>query len=86
MGPLLLGILCATLLCYWLGARFYGRFVERSLGVDASRPTAAVLKNDGKDFLPTKSYVLFAHHFAAIAGAGRLWVPRWLSSTATYRR
>jgi len=75
MGSLLLGILCATLLCYWLGARYYSRFIERALGVDSSRPTAAVLKNDGSDFLPTKSYILFAHHFAAIAGAGPIVGP-----------
>jgi carbon starvation protein len=43
--------------------------------VDPSRPTAAVLKNDGSDFLPTKSYILFAHHFAAIAGAGPIVGP-----------
>ena len=75
MGSLLLGILFASLLCYWLGARFYSRFLERALGVDPCRPTAAVLKNDGTDFLPTKSYILFAHHFAAIAGAGPIVGP-----------
>ena len=75
MGFLLLGILGTTLLCFWLGARFYRTYIERALGVDASRPTAAVLKNDGADFLPTKSYILFAHHFAAIAGAGPIVGP-----------
>ena len=75
MGSLLLGILCATLLCYWLGVRFYSRFIERALGVDSSRQTAAVSKNDGTDFLPTKPYILFAHHFAAIAGAGPIVGP-----------
>ena len=70
-----MGVLCGALLCYWLAARFCGAFLEHTLGVDARRPTAAIVKNDGKDFIPAKPYVLFAHHFAAIAGAGPIVGP-----------
>lgn len=75
MGPLIVGILLGALLCYWLAERFYGSFLERALGVDPSRQTPAVSKNDGRDFVPAKPYVLFAHHFAAIAGAGPIVGP-----------
>jgi carbon starvation protein len=75
MGPILVSILLAALLCYWLADRFYGSFLERALGVDAGRQTPAVAKNDGRDFVPAKPYVLFAHHFAAIAGAGPIVGP-----------
>ena len=58
-----------------MALQFYAPLLERLLGVNGAHPTAAVLKNDGKDFLPTKPYVLFAHHFAAIAGAGPIVGP-----------
>jgi carbon starvation protein len=72
---MILSILGGVLFCYWVALRFYAPLLERLLGVDGAHPTAAVLKKDGKDFLPTKSYVLFAHHFAAIAGAGPIVGP-----------
>lgn len=75
VGAILLTILIGTLLCYWLAERFYGSFLERALGVDAKKQTPAVSKNDGRDFVPAKPYVLFAHHFAAIAGAGPIVGP-----------
>lgn len=75
MGLILVSILLGALLCYWLADRFYGSFLERALGVDAARQTPAVAKNDGRDFVPAKPYVLFAHHFAAIAGAGPIVGP-----------
>ena len=75
MGLLLLGIICGALICYWIGIRFYRGFVARSLGIDETRETPAIRKNDGKDFVPAKVYVLFAHHFAAIAGAGPIVGP-----------
>ena len=65
----------AALICYILGYRFYGRFIARSIGDDAKRPTPAVEINDGKDFIPTRSSVLFAHHYATIAGAGPIVGP-----------
>ena len=56
--------------------RFYSTFIaEKALGLDDSRPTPAVRRNDGLDYVPTDKYVLFGHHFAAIAGAGPLVGP-----------
>ena len=45
---------------------------NRVLGLDPTRATPAVLRNDGLDYVPTNKHVLFGHHFAAIAGAGPL--------------
>ncbi|MCC6912102.1 MAG: carbon starvation protein A [Rhodospirillaceae bacterium] len=59
-----------------IGYRFDSAYVANTvLGVDPNRPTPAVLKNDGLDYVPTNKYVLFGHHFAAIAGAGPLVGP-----------
>jgi len=56
--------------------RFYGAFLaEKVLRLDASRPTPAVTKADGRDFVKTNRFVLFGHHFAAIAAAGPLIGP-----------
>jgi len=75
VGSILLTILAGAFLCYWLAERFYGSFLERALGVDSKNRTAAVSRSDGRDFVPAKPYVLFAHHFAAIAGAGPIVGP-----------
>lgn len=58
-----------------LGYRFYSRFIARSIGETAGRPTPAVEINDGKDFVPTRPSVLFAHHYSTIAGAGPIVGP-----------
>jgi len=58
-----------------LGSRFYGRFIARRLGIDPARPTPAVTQPDGRDYVPTRVPVLFAHHFSAIAGAGPILGP-----------
>jgi carbon starvation protein len=60
---------------FLLGSRFYAAIVVKSYGIDPARPTPAVEKNDGRDFVPTKTHVLFAHHFSAIAGAGPIIGP-----------
>ncbi len=57
------------------GGRFYSRFLARSIGEDVSRMTPAVAKADGRDFVPTPTPVVFAHHFASIAGAGPIVGP-----------
>src|SRR3954467_15535568 len=63
---------CTALLAY----RFYSLFIARTvLELDPRRPTPAVRYNDGLDYVPTNKYVLFGHHFAAIAGAGPLVGP-----------
>lgn len=70
-----LTVLIIAVACYWAGSRFYGSRLERLLGVSPEQPTPAVRVNDGRDYVPAKPYVLFAHHFAAIAGAGPIVGP-----------
>ena len=61
---------------YVLALRFYGRFVARRvLQLNDDRITPAHRLNDGTNFYPANKYVLFGHHFAAIAGAGPLLGP-----------
>jgi len=61
---------------YALAFRFYGRFLARTvIGLDDRRVTPAHRLNDGTNFHPTHRWVLFGHHFAAIAGAGPLLGP-----------
>jgi carbon starvation protein len=69
---LVIAAVCSYLIAY----RFYSLFIaKRVLRVDPARPTPAVRRNDGLDYVPTDKYVLFGHHFAAIAGAGPLVGP-----------
>src|SRR6266568_764787 len=69
-------LVIAALCIYFIAYRFYALFIaEKVLGVDPSRPTPAHRHNDGLDYVPTNRYVLYGHHFAAIAGAGPLVGP-----------
>jgi len=69
-------LVIAAVCVYFIAYRFYALFIaEKVLGVDPSRPTPAQRHNDGLDYVPTNQYVLFGHHFAAIAGAGPLVGP-----------
>ncbi len=63
--------------CFFtLAYRFYGAFLAaKVLSLDDRRITPAFRLNDGKNFYPTNKWVLFGHHFAAIAGAGPLIGP-----------
>ncbi len=71
-----LWLVVAALCTYFLAYRFYGLFIaETVLRVDPTRATPAMRYNDGLDYVPTNRYVLFGHHFAAIAGAGPLVGP-----------
>jgi len=71
-----LWLVVAAVCSYFVAYRFYGLFIASAvLGADGSRPTPAVRRNDGLDYVPTNKYVLFGHHFAAIAGAGPLVGP-----------
>ncbi|BBA34196.1 carbon starvation protein CstA [Methylocaldum marinum] len=66
----------AAVCVYALGYRFYSAFVAaRVLGLDGTRATPAERFNDGRDFVPTNRWVVFGHHFAAIAGPGPLIGP-----------
>jgi len=61
---------------YALGYRFYSRFIaSRVLELDDRRATPAERLEDGRDFVPTNKWVVFGHHFAAIAGPGPLVGP-----------
>ena len=69
-------LVIAALCIYAIGYRFYALFIANTvLGVNAARQTPAYRHNDGLDYVPTNQYVLFGHHFAAIAGAGPLVGP-----------
>ncbi|HSD39839.1 MAG TPA: carbon starvation CstA family protein [Rhodocyclaceae bacterium] len=66
----------AAVACYSIAYRFYSKFIaERVFELDDRRPTPAIRRNDGLDYVPTDKWVLFGHHFAAIAGAGPLVGP-----------
>ncbi len=69
-------LVIAAVCVYLISYRFYALFVAKKvLGIDPSRQTPAYRHNDGLDYVPTNKYVLFGHHFAAIAGAGPLVGP-----------
>ncbi len=69
-------LLIAALGVFALGYRFYGLFIAKNvLQIDGSIPTPALVKADGRDFVATNRYMLFGHHFAAIAAAGPLLGP-----------
>ncbi len=69
-------LVIAAVCVYLIAYRYYALFVARKvLGIDPSRTTPAYRHNDGLDYVPTNKYVLFGHHFAAIAGAGPLVGP-----------
>ena len=68
-------VLAATC-CYLVAYRCYSRFIAaRVLTLDDTRATPAERHDDGRDFVPTNKWVLFGHHFAAIAGPGPLVGP-----------
>ena len=69
-------LVSAALCVYLIAYRFYSKYIaERVLRLDDSRPTPAVRHDDGMDYVPTNKWVLYGHHFAAIAGAGPLVGP-----------
>ena len=69
-------LVTAALSVYFIAYRFYSKYIaERVLRLDDTRPTPAVRHNDAMDYVPTNKWVLYGHHFAAIAGAGPLVGP-----------
>ncbi len=69
-------VVAAAVCVYLIAYRFYSKFIsEKVLVLDGARQTPAYKFNDGLDYVPTNRYVLFGHHFAAIAGAGPLVGP-----------
>lgn len=71
----ILFLLIITLAAFYVGIRFYARFISRQIGSDDTSPTPSVSLNDGIDYVPTRPYILFAHHFSTIAGAGPIIGP-----------
>jgi len=71
-----LWIVTAAVCAYLLGYRFYAAWIAaRVLSVDSSRATPAERHDNGRDFVPTHRWIVFGHHFAAIAGPGPLVGP-----------
>ncbi|MDP3148279.1 MAG: carbon starvation CstA family protein [Ignavibacteria bacterium] len=80
--------LAIPIILFFLASKFYAKFIAKTLGEDTNNPTPAVTINDGRDYVPTKRYVVFAHHFSAIAGAGPIigptmavlygFIPAWM--------
>src|ERR1051326_2088321 len=69
-------LVAAAVCSYALGYRFYSKFVAaKVLALDAMRATPAERLENGRDFVRTNKYVVFGHHFAAIAGPGPLVGP-----------
>lgn len=81
-------LLVIGLLVYYLGYRFYGRFMSKVFGEDDANVTPAHELADDRDYVPSPLGVAFSHHFASIAGAGPIvgptvavlfgFVPVWL--------
>ena len=71
-----LWLVIAAVCTYLIAYRYYSLFIaDRVMELDPTRMTPAIRHNDGLDYVPTNKYVLFGHHFAAIAGAGPLVGP-----------
>src|SRR6266446_6671828 len=69
-------LVVAAACTYLVGFRFYARFLSvRVMGLDDQRATPAERLRDGHDFEPTNKWIVFGHHFAAIAGPGPLVGP-----------
>ena len=71
----ILYLFLVAIFCFFIGYRFYARFVASRMGEDPEHVTPAVDQNDGVDYVPTRTPVLFAHHYATIAGAGPIIGP-----------
>ena len=71
-----LWLVVAAICVYAIGYRFYAKFIStKVLALDATRATPAERLENGRDFVATNKWVVFGHHFAAIAGPGPLVGP-----------
>src|SRR6266481_3979644 len=69
-------LVVASACTYLVGFRFYARFLStRVMALDDKRATPSERLRDGHDFEPTNKWIVFGHHFAAIAGPGPLVGP-----------
>src|SRR5512135_3308295 len=73
MGSL---VIVATIVAVWIGYKFYAVSIDRSvIGADAAKATPAKMYNDGVDFMPASSSVLFGYQFKSIAALGPIVGP-----------
>ncbi|MEX2153205.1 MAG: carbon starvation CstA family protein [Gemmatimonadaceae bacterium] len=69
-------LITAAVCTYAIAYRFYSKIIAAKVfALDSRRPTPAVRLNDGRDYVPTNRWIVFGHHFAAIAGPGPLVGP-----------
>ena len=69
-------LLTAAVCSYAIAYRFYSKLIAAKIfALDANRATPAVRLDDGRDYCPTNKWIVFGHHFAAIAGPGPLVGP-----------
>ena len=69
-------LVTAAVCTYLVAYRFYSRIIASKIfALDANRATPAERLNDGRDYVPTNRWIVFGHHFAAIAGPGPLVGP-----------
>ena len=66
----------ATICSFMISYRFYSKWLSaKVLALDERRATPAYTREDGRDYVPTNRWIVFGHHFAAIAGPGPLVGP-----------
>lgn len=70
----LLVVIISTFI-FSIAYRFYARYISRVFNEDDRNPTPAKTINDGVDYVPSKTLVVFSHHFSSIAGAGPIVGP-----------
>ncbi len=69
-------VVTAAVCTYAIAYRFYSKMIAANVfALNAARSTPAVRLNDGRDYVPTNRWIVFGHHFAAIAGPGPLVGP-----------
>jgi carbon starvation protein len=69
-------LLTAAICTYAVAYRFHSKLIASKIfALDSTRATPAVRLDDGRDFVPTNRWIVFGHHFAAIAGPGPLVGP-----------
>ena len=63
-------IVLAAIVLLFIGYVFYGSWLAKQWGIDPTKKTPAIEKEDGVDYVAAKPAVLMGHHFSSIAGAG----------------
>ena len=73
MNTLVIVLIAAV--CLFGAYTLYGRWLANKWGIDPTAKTPAVVHEDGRDYVPTNGWTVFAHQFSSIAGAGPVPVP-----------